>query len=313
MSVLLDMRRSGVSAVGAVAVFAALALAPQASATTRPLPAQQQADLELRSVKTLHRAAPAHMFRTNDQLDFAIRVRNDGPRATRAAGTLRVFDPATGTAFHRVRFTTPRIRPGGVRVAQVIVLSRYMIGIDRYRTRACVASVRDRNVRNNCRSGPRFTVIPRSWTGRVEARAPFDPFEGTAVETSVAEVTFVFDDVRDAGFFYTGGGPVTYSASGSYGGCTYGGGATLNIDAAQTSLQLRPDLGSYYATGAELNEHYGITVDCGILGPRPPEQGPKNPAWWTAPLKPWGQDKRTISDSNTDILGRNWKWNLGAG
>jgi hypothetical protein len=300
-----------VSVVGAVAVLAALALAPQASAASPP--ARQRADLVLQSVTTLHRPAPAHMFLTSDQLDFGIKVKNDGPRATKAGGTLRVIDPATGTAFHRVRFTTPRIRPGGVHVARVIVLSRYMIGIDRYRTRACVASIRDRNVRNNCRNGPRFTVIPRAWTGRVEATAPFDPFEGTAVETSVAEVTFVFDAVRDAGFFYTGGGPVTYSASGSYGGCTYGGGATLNIDAVQTSLQLRPDLSSYYGTGGELNEHYSITVDCGILGPRPPEQGPKNPAWWTTPLKPWGQNKRTISDSNTDILGRNWKWNLSAG
>ena len=41
------------------------------------------------------------------------------------------------------------------------------------------------------------------------------------------------DTVRDAGFFYRGGGPVTYSTSGTYGGCTYGGGSTLNINAAR--------------------------------------------------------------------------------
>jgi hypothetical protein len=200
-----------------------------------------------------------------------------------------------------------------VHVARATVLSKYMIGVDRYRTRACVASIRDRNARNNCRNGPPFTVIPRTWTGRVEATTPFDPLDGTAVESSVAEVTFVFDKARDAGFFYKGGGPVTYSTSGTYGGCTYGGGSTLNINAAQTSLQLRPDLSSYYGTGAEIDEHYTITVDCGLLGPRPPQQGPKNPAWWTTPFKPWGQDKRTIIDSNADLVGRNWKWNLSAG
>jgi hypothetical protein len=285
------------------AVLATLALAPAAGAA-------KQADLKLTSAKALDRK-PAYLFlNRNDMLHFAIKVTNNGPDATRSGGTLKVIDPTTGTSFHSVRFRTPSIRPGHSFTAHAAVKSRYMIGIDRYRTRACVASTRDRNTRDNCRNGSKFTVIPRRWVGRVEGTYPFDPFSGTAVEKSIAEVSFIFTRAKNV-FFYKGSGAVTYSASGTYAGCDYGGGGTLNIDVPKTALQIRPDLSSYYGTGSETNENYTITVTCGILGPRPPEKGPKNPGWWATPSKVvWGADKRKIASTNADILGKSWKWEL---
>lgn len=147
----------------------------------------------------------------------------------------------------------------------------------------------------------------------MEQTAPFDPFDGTAAEKAVAEVTFRLADIQQAGFIYAGDGPVTYSVSGTYGGCDLGGGSTLNIDTDRTRLQISPDLKSYNGTGLEINEHYMITVTCGILGPQPPQQGPKNLAWWTTKSQvPWGQNKRKIQDTEADILGRTWKWDLTA-
>jgi hypothetical protein len=284
------------------ALLATLALAPRAGAAPR------SADLALKSVSSVL-PSPAYLMLTRDQLNFTVRVTNTGPDATIARGAFRVI--GAGGVVHSVRFRTPSIRPGRAHVEQVPLRSGDVNTIARYRTRACVASIRDRNTRNNCRNGPRFTVLPMKWVGRVEAWAPFDPFDGTAIERSVAEGSYMFAGVQKGVFFYGGAGPVTYSVSGSYGGCDYGGGATLNIDETKTGLQLRPDLTSYYGTGIESDEHYAITVTCGILGPRPPEQGPKNLGWWvTRSKEAWARDKRKIAGTNADVLGRTWKWDL---
>jgi hypothetical protein len=289
-----------VTGVAALLFCTALAAAPAASAD------KKHADLVLKSVDSPNEA-PYYLFSTDDRLAFNIVVKNVGERATRAEGKLRISDPAIGpTAFHSVRFSMPTIRPGKTRWEQVLVRSRYLLGIGRYRDRACVASIRDPNQRNNCRKGPAFVEIPRRWTGIVKSTYPII---GSAVEESVADVSFVFEASRDTGFLYRGAGSLAYSASGSSSACTYSGSGSFPVDPNFALLDLRPDLAAYYATGFAPNQPYTISLDCGMAG-NYQEPGPKNPAWWTIPEKAWGPNKKKITDSYSDPFGVTWTWDL---
>jgi hypothetical protein len=200
----------------------------------------------------------------------------------------------------------PTIRPGRTRWEQVVVRSRHLLGIGRYRDRACVASIRDPNRRNNCRNGPAFSAIPRRWTGTVKSTYPII---GTAVEKSVADVSFVFEQSRNAGFLYRGTGSLGYTASGASSACTYSGAGSFAIDRNFALLDLRPTLASYYATGFAPLQNYTISLDCGLAG-NFQEPGPKNPAWWLFPEKAWGRNKKRITDTYSDPFGVTWTWDL---
>lgn len=294
----------------AIVLLTGLLAAPAADAAPRKKRPPKRADLVLTSVTTPQRSVLPYILRQGDRLMFAIRVTNIGPDPTKAGGTLRIFDKDTGVDFHVVRFRTPRIRPGRSYVAQVFLESRYIFSNDIWPTRACVASIRDRNTRNNCRKGPRFTSVPRIWRGNVNGRAPFNSTDGSTVETSVAEASFTFAGAETGVLMYRASGPVTYTISGGSGGCNYSGTGTLNIDTQFSSLQLARDLSSYYATGSETNETYTINVTCDVIGPQPPQQGPANRAWWASVKADWGRDKRSIANTYSDGVGRTWSWDL---
>lgn len=160
-----------------------------------------------------------------------------------------------------------------------------------------------------------FFVIKRSWITSTSSSYPlFGPGIGTAAETSQSKgATFNFvppvPGQEPGVFFYKMAGSVAYTASGSFGGCTYSGSGvdanplgTLSMDYANEQYSLQ---------GASGGFTYPIIDNCGGTVQPDDVPGPRNPFLDSGGEQTLPFGRETVVGTFSNFAdGATFNWNL---
>lgn len=294
------------------ALLAAATLVPAAPADAKPAP-----DLTVRSVKIqTARAGPPYVFvgGPSDGLIFDVTVRNVGDMPRAGAGKL-LLSGLGALKPARIVFKVPRLRPGRSAAVSVEVGDEDLIGITRYRARACASTRKDTKHGNDCRRGPGFAGIPRVWTGRTEAS--YD--DGLVRQSLIApSVRFAYSEKRSEAeglYVYIGSGPLTASITAdSDPRCTYSGSGDVAISDVSPSiadLRFDTDLLNYRALGVATSVSYPAQASCDDGGdPFLFEQEPG--IWLTTANVARDSTEEFLTGSHSASSGDSWSWNLTA-
>jgi hypothetical protein len=262
---------------------------------------------------------PYHLFtgRARDGFIVEITVKNVGDAPRAGAGKLLIQGNGE-LRPEKLIFQVPRLRPGQKSEIDVEVQNSDLGGINSYSTKACASTRRDTKHGNDCRRGPRFAAIPRTWVGTTNSVTNAQ----IATITTVAQVTFRFDGITNTEtspgfsgkmFTYKATGSMTSTASGTDDmGCTYSGSADFAVNPDETFLKLDGDVESYRALGNLIVPRRTIpaTVSCPDGGSAPADLEVGN--WLAAPVTHRDPEDEFLKGTQTDSAGESWTWNLNA-
>ena len=253
-------------------------------------------------------------------------TKNRGAASAGSSLTRAYLVRGTGANFSERLLATravPGIGPGKQNAGDASTaanVNNYPVG--GYRIELCADAthqVQESNETNNCAlirtavlDPINVYVIRRAWTGTLSGVAQL----GAIVEQYKSNnAKLVFDkplDIDHGLFFYDFAGPVTYTDSGSGGGCTYSGGDTQTFGpgGASPSDDLVIDyLQRRYTGSADVDgSFYTIRVKCGSTTGSLP--GPVNPIFLSIPQTtsfPFGATKLAGSASGPS---QNWVWDF---
>jgi hypothetical protein len=312
------MRRALVGLLGALAFTTLLG---DAAVGTPGRPDQgSQPDFTVLSVKIRSlRERPYHIFtgRVRDGFIVEIVVKNVGDAPRAGAGKLLILGNGE-LRPEKLIFQVPRLLPGQKREIEVDVQNSDLGGINSYSMKACASTRRDTKHGNDCRRGPRFAVIPRTWVGTTNSVTNAQ----IATITTVAQVTFTFDGITNTQgtpgfsgrmFTYKATGSMTSTASGTDDtGCSFSGSADFAVNPSETFLMLDGDLEKYRAQGALIVPSRTIpaTVSCPDGGSAPTDLDVGT--WLTSPVTRRDPADDFLNGTETDSAGESWKWDLNA-
>ena len=302
-------------ATGVLAVTATLGVA-----SVQPREPQPKPDFTVLSVKIRSLGErPYHLFtgRARDGFIAVITVKNVGDAPRAGAGKLLIMGQGELRPTKLI-FQVPRLKPGKQRTIEVDVENADLNGVNSYTLKACASTRRDTRHGNDCRRGPNFAVIPRTWVGTTHSVTR----GASATVTTDGQVTFRFDGIttdttpgfRGKKFGYKATGSMTSAASGTDDeGCTYSGSADFAVNPSETFLKIEPDLEHYRAQGQLIVPRRVIpaTVSCpmGGTGPAEVEVG----IWLAAPVTSRRDaDDEFLKGTQDDGLGDVWTWNFNA-
>jgi hypothetical protein len=227
-----------------------LALTAAFAVAAQPATAGKKPDLAVKSVKFFG-DAPYYIVldRTGNGLVASVVVKNQGRKATTGEGKL-IVQGSGALRPTKFVFDVPKIKPGDSETIEFDVEGADLDGITTYATKACASTKKDSKESNDCRAGPDFAVIPRTWTGSTNATWT----DGLVIQSLVSNnATFTFNAGRTeatGAFVYVASGSLTATITGDYDpDCSFSGTGDAAIDPDRASLTLDTDLFTYRATG----------------------------------------------------------------
>jgi hypothetical protein len=240
-------KRFGSIVLALAAVFAVAAQPAAAGKKPRPKP---KPDFAVKSV-TILGATPYYIVldRTDNGLVFNVKVKNQGKAASDGDGTLTVRGDGIlrPTKF---KFEVPKLKAGETETLQLEIKGSQLDGITTYATEACASANKDSKPGNDCRAGPGFAAIPRTWTGSVNGTWT----DGQIIQSLVANpVTFTFAPgftETSRAFIYLASGTLTATITGDHiPDCSFSGTGDTAIDPERGSMAFELDLQTYRAAG----------------------------------------------------------------
>ena len=250
------MKRPG-SIVAALLVLGLVLAAPAAAA--RP-------DFRVKSVRAAPDAAkPFHAFiGRSETLHVTVVNEGDAPGSGGGLGGDAFLRQSGGLRFLRDNsFQVTRIRPGRSREFTVDIGGKPM---DVYATKVCVSVRRDSNRGNNCRRGPDFAQIPRTWKGAVSSLDHPGGQPNLNLDTG-ATATFRYErrvSQNTKRFVWSGTGSLDHTISGTdNGGCTWSGQGSNTIGPGEAGVVLKRNLVDYNGFINTVTT-FPATVQCGM-------------------------------------------------
>lgn len=291
-----------------------LALASASLAAAQPATAGKKPDFAVKSVSFLG-DAPHYIVRdrTGGGLIVNVKIKNEGKSAADGAGKLIVMGNGLLRPTKFV-FDVPKLRPGGSETIDFDVEGSDLDGITSYTSKACASAGKGDDNRNDCRGGPAFAVIPRTWVGSTNATWT----DGLVIQSLVANnATFTFDPGRttNEAFAYLATGSLTATITGDEDpDCTYSGTgdtAITAIDPARASLFIDTDLLTYRAVGIiPTSVTYTAHATCDGNPPVPFEQ--EFGTWLTTAIEIRDAADEVLTGTATTSGPDRWSWNLRA-